>query len=341
MSSDCLNNQFLLYPLLDRLNSTILQYLENYNVNLKNYYCIVEKKCQNITVLVTSNTIKNKEIGRRIITIEETEYCENNIYTLDDTLHIQYESTRITIGELVGTKNFVSELYNIYIHTQKFVTMRENYWYCDCEYSSNIDETQIKLLVIVNSPRNKQCPKFNMFSNLKHINASSVEYFSQDSLPSSLKTLTIEKIINPLDIRCLPNNLRTLIYNACHPIEVNILPKNLDSLFLGKYFKSPLGINVLPENLQSLTLGELYVTPIKLNILPHNLKILRVGRYYITEFGTNVLPSSLQELEVSCYYPLNVLKSNLPNISVIKINCYGLDIKYIKPLKYTHIIEYL
>jgi hypothetical protein len=70
---DCLNNQFLLYTYLDKINSSISQYLENNNANI-NYYCIHHEQIDNVTRIITSKTNKKERSGHRLITIVMKNY---------------------------------------------------------------------------------------------------------------------------------------------------------------------------------------------------------------------------------------------------------------------------
>ena len=65
---DSLNNQFRLHNYLVKLNTNLLQYLENNNIDI-NYYCFYSSVIADKHYIITSQTTKRAQNGYRLIFI--------------------------------------------------------------------------------------------------------------------------------------------------------------------------------------------------------------------------------------------------------------------------------
>jgi hypothetical protein len=138
---DCLNNQFRLYTFIDSINSNLVQFIENNNLNT-NYYCI---KCElnDVMYIVTSNTIKNNEDGYRLIIINKNNNCNNGITQFGASLRIFYEDTEIITSELMQIIDINNKLneYDVKIISKTYNKISESYnRYCELDFDELYDK---------------------------------------------------------------------------------------------------------------------------------------------------------------------------------------------------------
>jgi hypothetical protein len=96
---DSLNNQFRLYNYIAKLNTNLLQYLDNNNINI-NYYCFFSKVIDEKHYIITSETTKRSLNGYRLITVQDVEK-DNNIFECNDNLDIIFENIHIQVTSII------------------------------------------------------------------------------------------------------------------------------------------------------------------------------------------------------------------------------------------------
>ena len=165
---DTLNNQFMLYSYLSTIDDTVLQYLDNNNINI-NYYCFVAKKVLNVHYLVTSSTTKRAKNGYRLITISLTDK-DNRI--VDDRL-VRYEGLEINISSVLTLVDINSCLENIgiTIYDEEGNWFENNTLYFWYNYNKNILETDIYTLI-----RCRNLHVIQLFTNLRKFDCIYLHY---------------------------------------------------------------------------------------------------------------------------------------------------------------------
>jgi hypothetical protein len=276
---DSLNNQFKLYNYIAKLNTNLLQYLDNNNVDI-NYYCFFSKVIGEKHYIITSETTKRSLNGYRLITLQDVEK-DNNIFECNDNLDIIFENIHIKVTSIINNIKDVAKDLGVVI--RDFGVVITNFYnkLADnstidfmFDYNKNILESDITNVVNVRSMRVKI---LSNFENLEKLNFhwSFNQMIGINELPSSLRTLTFGNHYNK-------------------KIGINVLPNSLQTLTFGNYYNRTIGVNVLPNLLKSLTFGSAYNQVIDINVLPNSLQTLTFGRYYYQIIGVNVLPNSLQ-----------------------------------------------
>jgi hypothetical protein len=341
---DCLNNQFRLYSYLADINSSIVQYVENNNLNI-NYYCIISKIVEKTHYLITSNTIKNNENGYRLITINENDqdHDDNNIIYNNNKIHIYYDNLTITIGSLTQDINSQIANYNIQVDSKIMSTnVINNEILLHLYYDRNIVAEMLTELHVYHKETRNRCFS-NLFPNVRALNmkgklcetclllpnltiltianfpTTTKPFHIKNKLPQSLQSLTFDRYYgnNTFDYDILPTNLRTLTFNYVNrPLNANILPPNLHTLILNS-FDQPINPNVLPPNLHTLNLGNRYNHQINQNILPPNLHTLALPARYNKLLYLNVYQqcSNILTNKTLCY---NILPKSL---KIINFTC--------------------
>jgi hypothetical protein len=306
--NDSLNNQFKFYTYLNKLNDTIIQYLDNNNVDV-NYYCIFEKE----GIIITSNTIKRIDCGYRLIKIT---VVKNEFSTFKCSVNkICYENMLIEISNPFDNINDQTANMSIIINDQKFFSC-SNEIDLLLKYNKDMDES---LVTTVHNVYN--CRQLEIFKNITVISCigSQSDYIN---FPPKIHTLELVNNFYNLLPGALPKNLHTLKLGSYYTREIvpNTLPYSLHTLKLGDLYNSKFIKNVLPPNLNTLILGNSYQHDFEQNILPPNLDTLVLGKYYDKPIGPNTLPSNLQNIIFkSCYKFDNVLcifPQNLKNITL-------------------------
>jgi hypothetical protein len=292
---DCLNNQFLLYDYFETIDSNLVQYLDNNNLNI-NFYCIVKKEVNSEQIIVTSNTTKNKEVGYKLIIIKYNVITENKILSNKNILQIYYENIYIQINSVAHINDNVRN-YNLEIR-DPIVAQKLDGYVRNSYYSKYIDETKYDYLEI-----QQQNINLNLFKNLTEI---------------------VYRCILKIPINFLPSNLRVLeIFNNMK-IEEGVLP-NLEELVLGDYYDKYIGENVLPESLKIMVFGESYWHKIKNDILPSNLRELEVRNSLA--IGHCKLPNNLSKLVVGRNIRKSVFKILPLNLRVLHLHGYPMTIQ--------------
>jgi hypothetical protein len=304
---DFLSTQFKLYYYLNNINSNLIQYLDNNNINI-DYYCCAAKVIGNNHYLITSDTTKNKNIGRRIITIDiNTTFYDNQITCNLEEVKIYFEDMyiNINISQTIADINAIIKLYSLVI-----IDLCNQIEVTDLElqkvkldliwpHSRNINE-----LCVLKICNYKNLNNLHMFQNLLSLEFS-------DTFNKEIK----EQI--------LPESLQTLIFGTLYNqyIEPNILPKTLRIIKFGEYYNKPIKANALPEYLEELLFCGYYNLAIDKGVLPPNLKIIRFNNTYNKIIGRDVLPTSLKTIQFGTHYgkiiPDGVLPDNISQIIFI------------------------
>jgi hypothetical protein len=253
---DSLNNQFKFYNYISKLNINLIQYLDNNNIDI-NYYCFFSKIIGNKHYIITSQTTKRTLNGYRLITIQDTENC-NNIFEYNDSVNIIFENIFIKVTSIIDDISNISKTLDIMITT--FMESETNgcYIFDSQEYCNNILENSVCKMVC-----SENLNIINNFSNLKIL----------------IFKWHYNKIIGE---NILPNSIQIISFghNYNQVIGVNVLPISLQSLFFGASFNQIIGVKVLPKSLQALTLGCEYDKLIGINVLPDSLQVINFDFYY-------------------------------------------------------------
>jgi hypothetical protein len=197
---DCLNSQFMLYPYLEEIAEGICQYLDNNNI-IVNYYCIAANQLYGAHYIVTSSTIKNKEIGYRQIIIKKS-LCEHNQIIVKSlgAMTIHYENICLDIGELVMDINTHSVQYGIEIDNINIfrqINSLQYYVYDPMYYTGwvnfeenynkdTLEETYTNMKIIINESTKNY---LKLFLNLKNlvIYCEHAIYLRKNMFPANLK----------------------------------------------------------------------------------------------------------------------------------------------------------
>jgi hypothetical protein len=318
---DCLNNQFKLYTYLNKINNTIIQYLDNNNVNI-NYYCIFEKN----GTIITSSTTKIINCGYRLIKVSilDNEYSE----FICNTNLIRYENMQIEISDILDNINMHIVDLEVKITNEMFISNDKNRINLMIKYSKDDNEKLIEHVDNVDDLKNAA-----LFENIKTIHYVGKKYFPSFSrphydpnllicdFPLNLHTLKLGGSYRySLPPNILPKNLHTLDLGLSNAGEIlpNVLPSNLHTLKLSDNYDHKFMQNVIPSNLHTLILGDYYSQEFDQYILPPNLNTLILGKYYYEHFGPSILPQNLNTLILGkCYnkpFGPSILPLNLQNI---------------------------
>jgi hypothetical protein len=349
---DSINNQFKLYDYIAKLNVNLLLYLENNNINI-NYYCFYSRIINNKHYIITSKTIKRKNNGYRLITIQNVEQ-DSCIFDRVGNLNIIFENIRIKITSLVDNISDISNKLWIVVKTCDRQLTNSNKIDFGNQYDKNILESNITVItnvmrldilnnfdkleklvidsyynqiigvnVLPNSLRtlifsDEHSPEFNFQIRMSNFYYGSNynQIIGVNVLPNLLQTLTFGHYFNQtIGINVLPNSLLALTFGHCYnlTIGINVLPNSLNSLTFGSDYDQTIGIKVLPNSLQTLTFGTDYNQTIGIKVLPNSLQTLTFGSHYNQTIGIKVLPNSLQTLTFGICYNQIIGINVLPN----------------------------
>jgi hypothetical protein len=321
---DCLNNQFLLYDFISCIDN-IIQYLDNNNLNI-NYYCIALKEINEEYHIITSNTIKNKEPGYKLITIKKHSINYNNqILESNNILLIYYENFAIQI----------SDAHKINVINPEITYAPCNYAHKYNYFNKDINELNYTKLNLINYNIN-----LGLFKNLEELTINCGQEIPVDFLPKNLQTLIIHNSM-PISKNVLPDSLNKLFlgYTFNNPILAENLPYNLKILHLDGY-NHAIKIETLPPNLEELIFGNYFNKKIKENSLPESLKILVFGKGFRQRIEVNVLPTYLEKLVFSGGYWKHLSVDALPRfLKNITISGYHKNIHDIKKLVHLQVTE--
>jgi hypothetical protein len=300
---DCLNKQFQLYGILNR---DIIQYLENNNLNI-NYYCTVQINIDKIQYIVTSNTIKNKEEGYRLIMINrdrDDNDIDNKIIQTGDLLNIFYNNMKINISNPMQIAYINNQLYHygLQIRDGKYDDIIDHKLFFNKVYDKNIDASEFTALKTFGNMFGNNAFSFIRSFNNVSILYIEINYYKFIKLPN-LEILNLEgNWQRPCKFNFVkgdfPKNLKILRFRGCNRLfcKPYAIPLNLHTLDLDLWFNLPLEPNILPHNLHTLNFGELYDIKFEQNILPPNLRVLTLGKWYRQQFEPNILPPNLRVL---------------------------------------------
>jgi hypothetical protein len=185
---DSLNNQFRLYNYIAKLNTHLLQYLDNNNIDI-NYYCFFSKVINEKHYIITSETTKRSLNGYRLITVENVEK-DTSIFVFNDNLDIIFENIHIKVTPIINNINDVAKELGVII--TNFDNKLVNNATIDfmSNYNKNILESNIT--VAVNVTNITDINILSNFENLKELkfNLMFDKVIGANILPNSLKSLT-------------------------------------------------------------------------------------------------------------------------------------------------------
>jgi hypothetical protein len=312
---DSLNNQFKLYNYILKLNTSLQYYLENNNIDI-NYYCFFSNVIGKKHYIITSQTIKRKNNGYRLISIQDTEKgnnileCDNKLNIIFDNIHIKVTSIIDDITDVV--KNLGIKIINCNALPISNQTMdHRKYYDKNCLESNILNMVDVMSLDIINNFEN-MAP--NTLQSLT-FNFNYDQIISKNVLPNSLRTLTFGNYYNQIiGEQVLPHWLQTLTFGNSYKqiIGVKVLPNLLHTLTLGHSYNQKINKTVLPSSLQTLTFGHSYNREIDKNVLPSSLQTLSFGHSYNRIINKKILPKLLQKLTFGHCYNRLINKNILP-----------------------------
>jgi hypothetical protein len=343
---DSFNNQFKLYNYISYLNTNLLQYLENNNIDI-NYYCFFSKVVDKKHHIITSQTTKRKNNGYRLITIQDME-ADNNILEYGGYTNIIFDGIHVKITPIIEDIFDVTEKLKIKIIQFNAKSLDNQTVDCRYNYDMNILEN-----TVINIVYAKDVGILYKFENTPScilqaltFNDSHYHIINKNVLPSSLKTLTFGGMYNlAISENVLPNALQTLTFGHWYNqiINENVLPISLQTLTFGRHYNQIINTNVLPNALQTLTFGDYYDQIINENVLPNALQTLTFGYCYGQIIGINVLPNSLQTLSLYNNYIHKINDNVLPSsLQVIFCRLSYLNQRkkhFIIPESFHHIVK--
>jgi hypothetical protein len=324
---DTFNAQFMLYHYISNLNSNILQYLDNNNINI-NYYCFYYQCTGNIHHIITCNTDKRKDNGHRLITIKEN-VDTNCVREFNSYLAINFEDISIQISSIVSNINENIKYLDVKVQPPTSLTMVKNSIDYKNTYSTNTLETEVFTahnVYTLDSLRNLPNLQFICFG------FSFNQVIEKGVLPSNLRALEFNYKFNQvIKKNVLPKTLSTLIFGALfnQKLNIGVLPLKLEQLRLGYSYNFEFEINLLPSSLQTLILGITYNQVIYPGVLPDTLQVLIFGSNYNQIIGVNVLPQKINELTFGYYYNQEIGTNVLP----IDLCTLSFGMKYNKEIK--------
>jgi hypothetical protein len=266
--SDCFNYQFMLLDYVQNdYGDEIRLFIENNNLNI-NYYCMSIKCIDKVDYIITSNTVKKKDNGYRLVTINKAE-CSNKIIETDNNLVICYDNLIINIG--CASDNFNQRYCYVWGYNYEIV-LDINNAELDLQrkfYNKNHNETAVTKISAHTIFLSKL--QIMLLPNLKTIILHG-NYRIYFKYPDSLQELQLLTYYNqPLPSKYLPTFLQTLVlgddYNVL--IRPNILPKFLKALTLGRSYKKSIKENVLPTTLEKITFNRIITKKI---VLPSSIQ---------------------------------------------------------------------
>jgi hypothetical protein len=210
--NDCLNTQFKLYTYLSTVNDTVIEYLENNNLNI-NYYCCAFKIINKIRHIIISNTTKNIKTFHKLITIEFIKPTTNNIIINNNQLVITYQN--IKIKTLQKVDNFLFKFKN-----EENEQLSDKKLYFNCFYDKNISELDVKIIKNYSFEHN-----LLLFTNLKSLTLSDDynQIIKPNKLPKCLKKITFgpqySQIINS---SVLPSTIKAIVFKQSIKIDKSI-----------------------------------------------------------------------------------------------------------------------
>jgi hypothetical protein len=160
---------------------------------------------------------------------------------------------------------------------------------------SSLSDQQVQNLII----------RLNILS-LKHLleGITEMEYEYRRSpepglLPSSLTSLKMTWLNQPLETGVLPTSLKTLVMDHFdQPLEPGVFPSSLEVLEM-ETFDQPLKPGVLPSSLKTLVM-DFFNQPLEPGVLPSSLEVLKMESFD-QPLAPGVFPSSLEILEMESF----------------------------------------
>jgi hypothetical protein len=222
---DTLNNQFRLYEYITKLNTNLLQYLENNNIDI-NYYCFFSKIIDNIHYVITSQTTKRKFNGYRLVTIQDVEKG-NNISEHGGNVNIIFDNVNIKVTLIIDDIEDISNKLGIVI--KNFNGRLVSNGLVDFYYHNDKSILESDIIKIINF---KNLNIINNFKNLRELTFDDFynQPISENMLPNSLQSLTFGNLYNqPISENVLPNSLQSLTFHYSYNkiINANALPNSL------------------------------------------------------------------------------------------------------------------
>jgi hypothetical protein len=314
---DTFNCQFKLYSHLDSLGENISEYLENNNIY--NYYCIAIKIVNNTQYIVTSDTIKNMEVGNRLIVVSKNCSDNNFINNYGDTTIINYENITIKINQLTTNINEYIKCVGLILKPPKekklYRKQYEQQGIIDLRTSAdkNIKECDV---VQISGARNEKIIDICNFLQKLEFNP----YFVPIKPIKPIHTIELGVYSLPVDFKLLSDNTDTLKLGEFHVLSNNNpLPKFLKTLVLDSEYNKQIRLGNLPTSLHTIIFGEFYNKIISPHVLPQSLRVIKFGDIYNVEIYEKVLPTLLHTLNFGCSYNQPILPRVLPpNLHTLK-----------------------
>jgi hypothetical protein len=309
IAADIFNDQFMFYHYLSKLNTNIIDYLNNNNLNL-NYYCFYWHKIDNVHYILTSNTTKRSDNGCRLITIDTDNSKENFVaVNKSHTVAIFYENISIEISDC--GKNICDipiPMFNIF--DPATIAIESNALNYSYFYDKNILESQVTILHNATNLNN-----IKMLDNLQELFIFMLSgTINKGDLPESVHTLNFGLYSQTTSANVLPMTLKNLVFGVDYntKIDAGILPSSLQTLEFGREYNQYISVGVLPSSLQTLEFGHKYNQYIGVGVLPLNLQRLKFGYHYNQEIVYGVLPDNLLILEFGDMFNKDIGSEILP-----------------------------
>ncbi|KAM9997867.1 hypothetical protein ACTFIY_007504 [Dictyostelium cf. discoideum] len=155
-------------------------------------------------------------------------------------------------------------------------------------------------------------------------------------IPYGVKTLTLHKMIEPLDSTCFPTSIKTIfIYDDFNQkLSKGVIPSGVTELYLHA-FKEPLEIGSIPSTVKKISLYNGFKHPLDNKVLPEGIETLELYNT-IHPLEKESIPKSLLKLEIKYSYNhiipqdiRNQIKLNVKNNSrptetniLFSLSCY-------------------
>jgi hypothetical protein len=295
---DYLNNQFKFYYYLKKFNDSIIDYLNNNNIDL-DFYCCAAKVIDDNHYIITSNTNKNKICGYKLITINTNE-CHNNsnqIVEQKNSIKINFEDLVIYVCKITSSESDINDKISMYgmlicdSYINDTISMHVIQYDFDgshdgnyMDFDRNWYDKNISELIVLHINGYYKLSGLYMFQNLKKL------FFNKD----------LNQLI---DCHTLPESLEELYFGDKYNqlIKVNVLPQSLKIISFTGVYNQPFGIGVLPQFLKKLSFNGVYNQPFGIGVLPQSLKKLSIIGIYNKPFGSGVLPVNIKRIDYWCW----------------------------------------